>query len=636
MAAINFGKSEQQKNTDKAMEILQKWSGPIYEQAAKRGFGSTKKTHDPSITAKMMADIPSATESLLGGIQGALAGYQAGGSFAGAMKPGDNKMATIGKMAGAALGGYTGASAYGSSRQAGIGVGASLGAVAEHASQWEQITKQKLAQDAISTMGQRMAVLNNPKNPEQAIQFSAEKDQLVAQTAQQLYSAGVAPDKAIILSESIASIHDPSGRYSPIGVRANAALMKYQASPQGQADKDELSYMMKALVMEKRVSEGELPFNMGQMAVGAGKAARAAQQQAGPPMGPEEVAGPGAGPQIPDALNPNAPQQGGLVDDIVPQLGPGGGAAPQQTINNQGGIVGKIKAGAKWMDDLLPGPLAMMGGGKKKAGIVSPDLVERDTAATNALAGGIQKMQQIGAGDVASVDLLRSTATANAAIDAMIERVASGDMPHGMLENFGQSVHDKGISGQAVGAGVGAVAGGIGGGIIGSAGTPIGTMIGGKVGAGMGATAGATIGSKIAGDTRLFQGKSPFLSDEEMAVLNEIQVMSADIKPAWARAGDPGNRVTDSESKMIEQLLPDPAFSPEENIRKLITLKERLAERAENNAMALQAMQQGKMNTQTMGAQQDWNMWVQQQQYKAQEAMQRKQNNGNGGIYFFE
>lgn len=620
MAAINFGtKSEQRdkaKSLDQAMSILQKWAGPIYEQAAKRGFGSTKHTNDPSKTAQLMANVPSEGDIWLGAVQGAISGWQAGGSAAIGASGGkalgpDGKGSNflkIGQLLGAGAGGFLGASTMGGGRESGYQAQGALATIAENAKVWEQSGRSKLAQDAIATMGQRMLELNTiPSGPgaaQKALENAQAKDRLVADTAEQLFAAGIAPDKALQLSTAIASVHDPAGRFADIGTRAHAIRTQWLANPNKDNPQVKAQFMadMNALAQEQRIAEGHMPYNMRQFQNQVTQMKRGQQQQGGMSemqnamgvangitqnfqQGAQAAAGgPPLPASVPDALRPSiAPKEKGVIDDIVPDFGPQPGQI-QPTVGVLTGV-------------------------EKIRGSKIPEALAKTEAQTSqALQGTLSQIRAMGANTPEGIDVVRNTEQAVMAVDRMMAEVVSGRMPTGPGANFGQKVYEDGIN---MGAPT-AAAVGIGGAFLGGP---------------SGAAAGGYIGYNMGKDVNVFQGRSPYLTDEEVSALNNIQVQAENMKPAWARAGDPGSAVREFEAAGIMNLLPDPAYSPKEQLEKLVALKQALLDKANANLMALQAQQTGMINKQQM----DWQEYVQKEQYKAQQSISKQ---GSGGIYW--
>lgn len=244
-----------------AANSLQKWSGDVYKAAAKRGFGSTKKAYDPSVAAELKADIPSGGEALLSGLAGALAGTSAGGALAGGADPGNDSLSTIGKMIGGALGGLAGAAGMGSSRAAGANINRTIESIAAQAHLWEENVKRKTAADAVASMGEKFAQLNNPGNdPEAAVMNAKQKEMIVAQTLADLIDSGVAPDAALKVTQQVASIHDPRSMY---GTVESQALETVAAFRTGQISDQEFAARMKALQFTQGVLNGDPRFNFG-------------------------------------------------------------------------------------------------------------------------------------------------------------------------------------------------------------------------------------------------------------------------------------------------------------------------------------------------------------------------------------
>lgn len=274
--AINYGDDgNKKKDVKAAMAILQKWSGPIYEQAAKRGFGGTTITtkYDPKVTAELMKDIPSTAEIVLSGISGAIQGYSAGKDFATGK---DAKTVRLAGAMGGAIGGYTGAAS--GSRAGNQAIGSALNSIATFAAKYEEEAKQKALVDAMETMHKRFADLNGNQDPAMAVPIAKEKQQLIANLSEQMWRAGVAPDKAMQATEALATMADPRGAHAPIAKRINAAVQDYQLSAKTPKDKDAFQAAVKGLLMEKNVAEGKLPVNMGKLAAASGQAQVASGQ----------------------------------------------------------------------------------------------------------------------------------------------------------------------------------------------------------------------------------------------------------------------------------------------------------------------------------------------------------------------
>lgn len=620
--AIDFGQKEKKQQVDQALEILQKWSGPIYEQAAKRGFGgvTTTKTHDPSITAKLMQEIPSQAEAIMGGIQGAVSGFMAGGSFAGGMKPGDDKALAIGRMLGATAGAYAGSATYGN-REAGQYTGAALNNIAMQAAEWEKQTKQKIAQDAITSMGQKMALLNNPQTPEQAIQYAQELDKLVATTAQNLYNAGVAPDKAIQVAESMASINSPGSRYSPIGDRVNIATQEYEASGKTPEDKAKLSEKIRGLVMEVRVARGELPVDMEKVAVSHAKAQAATQQMAGSAIAgkaPAQPAQPAAAPSIqatkgvPPYLSPNAPPQApvNIMEQVTPNfngnilpLPPPGPALdphiewlkqnfPELNVESKelpqdphfkwmeenGLLPSDAKAAKKAASTILPESMPLT----DKIATHSPELAKRNEVVSNELHAAIDKINTSGITDDKVEKVVANLKRVDEYSDKMLDVIASNKMPDSSKkEVWGSELYLDGLSpgmakaaGAAVGAGTGAAAGAYLGAHAGPA-APAAIPITSKSLAAAGAATGATLGKSIGeGFTGIGKGKGMFLEESDKKALGDINTYFGLATKAMSKIIDPDSQVTDKEGVQFDYAKPKPIKGPELNMNDILTFKE--------------------------------------------------------------
>jgi len=433
--AINFqgkgatGGASLQEQLAKMLANLQKFAGPIYEQATKEGWGgsSTETTHDPSKTAELMQDIPSAGEALLGAAQGALAGFQTARSFT----PGSQgKGRTAADIIGGTLGMLAGAGGSSSSRRGAVATTEAMRGLTEQAAKFEQGTRQKMANDAVASLSQRMGELQNPQNPKEAAMFAAEKDKLVAQTAQQLALAGVAPDKAVETSRMLAAIHDPQGRFSDSRTKAASAWAEYAAIPESEkteADKEMLRQKLNGIVVSEAIATGKMPANMGTMIFGGSQGV-----PGGAPAGPMSSAPPTNPGQAPGM----APEQNGAWHP--PMTAPGGapGAPPS-------------------------------GAGGQPAN--SAYLTQEDTLGSE------------------------QTGLAIGAIEDMLNLIDTAPLPAGPMEGAAYNFYEEGLSGaqgSAIGAGLGAVAGGVASGVpslgVGAAaGVTGGAVAGGTMGRGL-------------------------------------------------------------------------------------------------------------------------------------------------------
>lgn len=576
--AIDFGNDEKKQNYNKAMEVLQKWSGPIYEGAAKRGFGGTSvtKSYDPYKTAVLMRDIPTSGEIMMGGIQGAVSGFMAGGSIAGGM----GKDKSIGQAIGAAAGGYLGAASYGT-REGGQNTALALNNIAQQAAGWEQQTKQKSAEDAIASMGQRYAVLNNPQTPEEAIKYASEKDALVTHTAQKLYEAGMAPDKAITITESIASIHDPA-RKDPIGKRANEAMTIYNVSAKTKEDKAELTRTMKQLVMEKRVSQGEMPFDMGTAAnVGVKTGAVSPvtmQRPAQQPIVPQQAAAPQqvVQPQQVQAPNNYAAQTNAqgvpayLAPNIQQPIAPVTGGtitAPPLTYN-----LPEMPQGASLQETTQPNAygatsnLPEVNSLSEKIAVYSPELAEKNAVVSTELKSTIAKMRVSGITDPTLDILISNLAKVDTNTDKMLKIIADNKMPDtSAKEVWGSEVYEEGVSSGitgGVGAGVGAAVGAVG-------------FLAGPVVGGITTSAGAGTGTAIGkGFGGIGKGRGFFLEESDKRALGDINSLFSATKTAIAKTADPNSQVTGPEAEEHAILKPKAIKGNVVNTSDILAMKE--------------------------------------------------------------
>lgn len=419
----------------KAKASLQKFAGPIFQTAAKKGWGSTEnKTSpgDPVAAQKIMDDIPSTGETILGAVTGAMSGMQAGGSTGfglGYQVGGDQGSADTGKSIGSIIGGALGAFGVSSSgSRTGMTVtSAVLGKSAEQAAAFETQTRGKIAQDAVASMSQRMGELAHPTSPEEAVQFAAEKDKLVNDTAVSLVAAGVAPDKAMQTSKQIAAINDPQGRYSDAQTQAASAWADYAANPDPTAeDKATLRNKLNGVIIGESIRQGKMPANMQSMLFGSGSMQ---------PQAPSLTPGGGG---------PSSSGDGGSINDNGLDI---------QPVDNNGD------------------PTDTSGDGMTDMQSADPTQYSNAGDAKVAQVGG-QAMDSIG---------------------QMLDMIQSGTpLPQGAIDGKQWDVHEKGI-GTGVSAGTGAAAGAAALSFIPGLGTAAGAGIG-ALGGGVLGSLGSSIG----------------------------------------------------------------------------------------------------------------------------------------------
>lgn len=526
--AIDFGtKSSDSLDSqlDKAMENLTKFSEPIFELTAKEGWGGTKSSNevrpgDPVAAAKIQmeasqqnaemiaraeANNPSFAEKLLGGVQGALSGMSAGGSVAGALGAKDS---SLGKTIGSVVGAFTGTAAYGAGRNAGAATLGGLNAIAQGAAEWERSTKVQIANDAVASFSQRMGEYSHPTNPKQAIEFAAQKDKIVAETAQSLVVAGVAPDKALQTAQMMAAIHDPSGRYSDAKTQAATALSEFYAGPQGAEDKAMLRNKLNTIIMGEAIRTGKMPANATSMLFGSGVGAAQPPTLTAPqgptyPRSPSEpprlapqgpVYGPQPAPQgvtyagnSPGPWAPSAPAETSLADKINNFLGPFGAPLSQ--------FPGVFPVEA------ATGPVATPSGGGAGTAPMTPQ--PKPLVIPNKPSNAAEAKQAFGAQNAWN------------ALDKAEALILSEMLPDGMIEAAQANFSKNGLDMAKVLGGAGTAIGGLTAGL-GSAGT--GALPGAMIGGGIGTAIGSGMG-------KVGEGASWGMSDErEIAIGNASQI----------------------------------------------------------------------------------------------------------------
>jgi hypothetical protein len=379
--AINFGpgtttEDEESVNDilDKAMANLQKFAAPILKEAQKHpSKTTTTETYDPAkgeeLKAKLMADVPSSGEILLGGLSGAFQGYLAGGNMSTSTEnPGGSGVA---KSVGAAVGGLLGSTAYGGGRRAGASGQEALGSITAVSGLYKQNQQQKMAEDAVGSAVQQFGELNNPgNNPKTAAMNAAERERITSTLAQNLVASGLAPDKAIQTAANVASINAPNSEFmQEPGIQAQRALADYNASAKSPEDKQKLKDSLNGIIMAQAIKTGKMPANANALLFGSaggggpsgqpagrvsssggGTTVQAVDPETGEPLGPEVGVGEAAaagGQGGGEAIDPNylskesvrGHQQAASAVDILNQmiskLDEGSDALPDGSIEGQ-------------------------------------------------------------------------------------------------------------------------------------------------------------------------------------------------------------------------------------------------------------------------------------------------------------
>jgi len=529
--AIDFGtksSDEADSQMDKALTNLSKFSAPIFEITAKEGWGGSSsstetKPGDPIAgmkirmmaeehNANMMRHTPTTAETLLGGVQGALSGYSAGTSAAGALGA-ENK--TVGGAVGAVVGSFMGGNAYASgNRISGMSTVSALDNIAKGAAEWEKATKVQIANDAVASFSQRMGEYSHPTNPKQAVEFAAAKDKIVSETAQALVASGVAPDKALQTAQAMAAIHDPTGRYSDAKTQAATALAEFYAGPQTAEDKAMLKNKLNTIIMGEAIRTGKMPANATSMLFGTGAG------YAQPPSAPQGYAPQGARPtqqgapmsveQAPFEY-PGAP----LAPPAQPASGSGktyagsspGPWAPNQPQSSGGGIAGAINkmlgpfgnpfsaTGGATASAATPGPAATPSGGGAGAAPQSQPLVFPNPPSNSA-----ESKQAFGAQNAWNV------------LDQAEAMIRGEQLPSGSIDALQASLSQKGLDLSAPGTAIGGVAG---------------AALGGPAGGAAGAALGGTLGHSMG---RVGQGASWGMSDDEEMALNQASQLRGQLQ----------------------------------------------------------------------------------------------------------
>ena len=489
----------------KALENLQKFSGPIFQQAVKSGgWGSTKSTEsfDGAKAYAAEQDQASFLDKLLGAAQGAMAGMQAGQAFTSGGSESSQKTGTVlGAIAGAAsgIGGYSHGFRAGSHNLE------ALGQVAQSAAMFEQQQRQRQAEEAVATMSRGLAELGSATDPKTAAMNAKMKRQMVNDAAQKLMEAGVAPDKAISTSRAIAAIHDPSSEFAPAGQRAAAAWAEFSAIPPGsrtKADKDRFLAVINSAALEENIRSGKLPSNLGAILGGGGGMSQPMSQ---PGAGPAPA--PGGAPGAPGSM----PAPSGMGPGGIPLSGaaPGGPQPAKRSMMdimgnplNVGGIPGFGIPGAGG-----GGAVAAPAPTPSEAPAMAAPSTSQSLVIPNKAANAQEAKQAFGAQNAWKV------------LDQAEALLMRDIMPDNPIEaaqaNFSSNGLDMGMIGGAIGAGLGGITGSAAGGV-GSVG---GVLLGKEVG--------SSIGKSIG---KVGQGASWGMSSKKEMGLNEASQLRAQLQ----------------------------------------------------------------------------------------------------------
>jgi hypothetical protein len=319
---------------EKTMAGLQKFVGPIFEQANKIGWGGTKvestTTQDPFKTAAMIADIPTLGDKLLGAVHGFITGAQVGEEVSVKAKEG-SFFDEAAPMVGAALGTFLGSKSFSTSRKAGYESLKGMNSISEAASMFGNSMRESIASDAVATYSQRMGELNNPRNVMDTMKKAAEKDKAVSDLTSELFRSGIAPDKAVDAAQKISAIYDPQGRFSSLETQALYSLMKYNSIPADKRTPEDA----RRFLAEFDALQGAQLVKLGKLPPGAMNSAR-------------DLAN--------ETLNSNAPSSGVAPSPRAPGRAAQPPAAPPSRGGGRAAPVKPINPRDEAIDELMMGP----------------------------------------------------------------------------------------------------------------------------------------------------------------------------------------------------------------------------------------------------------------------------------------
>lgn len=301
----------------KMMEGLQKFTGPVFEQANKIGWGGTKvettTVHDPLKTQQALADIPDVGDRLLGAVNGFLTGMYAGEELSTGAAPG-GFFDKASPLVGAALGSFMGSESFSTSRSAGNESIKTMNNIAGAAKTFGDHMRTNIASDAVNTYTQRMGELNNPTNVMSTMEKSVAKDKAITDLTAEFFRAGIAPDKATEAAQNIGKIYDPGGRFTDTQSQLTYTMMEFNAIPNPtEQDKKEYRAKMDAILVGELAAKGKI----------APSAARGLYNKTAPGGG-----GGAPGPAVPPssgALSPRAPGRAAPSPAGLPSSGGGSG-----------------------------------------------------------------------------------------------------------------------------------------------------------------------------------------------------------------------------------------------------------------------------------------------------------------------
>lgn len=512
---INFGKGSTTEDEDtvddiltKAMANLNKFAEPILK-IAQAHPSKTVSTYDPAkgieLQQKMMEDVPSFGETLLGGLTGVASGIISGGNMTtDAENPGGT---TTGKAIGAAVGGFLGAGAYSGGRKAGKTGQEALGSIMGFTQVYKQSQQQKMAEDAVGSAVQQLGELNNPGNDiEAAANASQKREEITATLAQNLVAAGMGPDKAVATAQNIAAINAGDKLAQDPGLQAQRAIAAYEASGKSPEDKAKLKGVLNGIIIGQGIKLGKMPANAAAMLFGSGGGSSG---------------GGSAGMQI-EQLDENG-------NVVGPPIAVGAGSA--------GGGVGSASPSSA-----ASGTVADDGSG---------DIMDDGSGAVGGVddGSGVLEGQTFTGGNANKAE---NSKGAVSSINNMLNKLGSVTedgfwLPQGAIDGKQWEIHEKGIGveGGGVSGAITGAAGGLGlGGLMGSETGP-GALVTGAVGLVAGGIAGA------AGHS-LGKGTTVGIPENEQASYTEWRALSAALSQQVLQSF--GGRMTPAMKDSLDQI----------------------------------------------------------------------------------